>query len=119
LESSDSNIALVTPKDTFPPAAPQGIVAATLPGDSPGSLVVDLSWSINIELDLAGYRVYRSDQEGLRGDLLTPELLPTPAYRDTSVVAGKHYWYTVTAVDRAGNESEPSTLAVDVAQPST
>jgi hypothetical protein len=120
LESSDSHIALVTPKDTFPPAAPQGIVAAILPGDSPGSLVVDLSWSINIEPDLAGYRVYRSDQEGLRGDLLTPDLLPTPAYRDTSVAAGKHHWYTVTAVDRAGNESAPSApLAVEVAQRST
>jgi len=32
LESSDSPLAIVTPKDTFPPAAPQGIVAAVQPG---------------------------------------------------------------------------------------
>jgi hypothetical protein len=119
-ESSDSSIALVTPKDTFPPAAPQGIVAATLPADSSGSVVVDLSWSINVEPDLAGYRIYRSEQESKRGELLTPDLLPTPSYRDTSVVAGKHYWYTVTAVDQAGNESALSApIAVEVAQPST
>jgi len=45
--------------------------------------------------------------------------LPSPAYRDTSVQSGQHYWYTVTAVDQAGNESARSqAVAVDVAQPS-
>jgi hypothetical protein len=118
-ESGDSQAAVVTPRDIFPPAAPQGIVAAVIPGISAGSLVVDLSWSINVETDLAGYRLYRSEQEGTQGQLLSPDLLPTPAYRDNSVSSGKRYWYTVTAVDRAGNESAPSAaVAVDVAQPS-
>ena len=80
--------------------------------------VVDLSWSINLETDLAGYRVYRSEQEGTKGELLTKELLLTPAYRDTSVHNGQKYWYSVTAVDKAGNESVPSPpIAVEVAQP--
>ena len=119
LESSDSPLAIVTPKDTFPPAAPQGIVAAIQPGASAGSVAVELSWSINVESDLAGYRVYRSEQDGARGALLTPELLPSPAYRDNSAQSGQRYWYTVAAVDRAGNESAPSlAVAVDVAQPS-
>ena len=118
-ESSDSQAAILTPKDIFPPAPPQGIVAAVMPGASSGSLVVDLSWSINLETDLAGYRLYRSEQEGTQGQLLTPDLLPTPAYRDNTVSSGKRYWYTVTAVDRAGNESTPSAaMAVDVTQPS-
>ncbi|HEV3419632.1 MAG TPA: fibronectin type III domain-containing protein [Candidatus Acidoferrum sp.] len=119
LESSDSPLAIVTPKDTFPPAAPQAIVAAIQPGTTPGSVAGELSWSINVEPDLAGYRVYRSEQEGVRGTLLTPELLPSPAYRDNSVESGHRYWYTVTAVDRSGNESAPSlAVAVEVAQPS-
>src|SRR5271157_5771582 len=118
-ESGDSPAAVVTPRDTFPPAAPQGVVAAVIPGSVAGSLVVDLSWSINVETDLAGYRLYRSEQESTRGQLLSPDLLPTPAYRDNSVSSGKRYWYMVTAVDRAGNESAPSAaVAVDVAQPS-
>jgi hypothetical protein len=118
-ESGDSQAAVVTPRDTFPPATPQGIVAAVIPGSSAGSLVVDLSWSINVEVDLAGYRLYRSEQEGTPGQLLSPDLLPTPAYRDNSVLPGKRYWYTVTAVDRAGNESVPSAaVGVDVTQPS-
>lgn len=119
LESSDSAPVIVTPRDVFPPAAPQGLVAAVLPGAAPGSLEVDLSWSINLETDLAGYRVYRSEEPGTRGQLLTPDLLPTPSYRDTSVLPGHRYWYSVTAVDRAGNESEPSAPAdTGVTQPS-
>jgi hypothetical protein len=118
LESGDSAPAIVTPRDTFPPAAPQALAAAVLPGAAPGSLLVDLSWSINLETDLAGYRVYRSEQQDTRGQLLTPELLPTPAYRDTSVQSGHRYWYTVTAVDTAGNESAPS-VPIGVMQPSS
>jgi len=119
LESSDSPMAIVTPKDTFPPAAPQNVVAAVQPGSTPGSVAVELSWSINVESDLAGYRVYRSQQDGERGVPFTPDLLPSPAYRDNSVQSGQRYWYTVTAVDRAGNESAPGpAVAVDVAQPS-
>jgi hypothetical protein len=119
VESADSEPVTVTPHDTFPPAAPQGIVAAVLPGETAGALAVELSWSINLETDLAGYHVYRSEQEGARGELVTPDLLPTPAVRDTSVEPGHRYWYTVSALDRSGNESVPSApIAVDVTQPS-
>jgi fibronectin type 3 domain-containing protein len=119
LESADSAPAIVSPRDTFPPAAPQNLVAAVLSGATPGSVLVDLSWSINLETDLAGYRVYRSEQQDTRGALLTPDLLLAPAYRDTSVEPGHRYWYSVTAVDRTGNESEASSaVAVDVAKPS-
>ena len=117
LESGDSSPVVVAPHDTFPPAAPQNLAAAAtpLPGGAPA---VDLSWSINLETDLAGYRVYRSDQQGAPGQLLTSDLLPTPTYRDMSVRPGNRYWYTVTAVDRAGNESpQSSPAAVDLTQP--
>jgi hypothetical protein len=118
LESEDSTPAIVTPADTFPPAAPQAISAAVLPGETDNALVVDLSWSINVEPDFAGYRLYRSEQPDTKGQLLTTELLPTPAYRDTSVQPSRRYWYVVTAVDRAGNESTPSPPArVEITQP--
>jgi hypothetical protein len=115
VESDDSAPAVVTPRDTFPPVAPQDAVAAVTSPPS-GTLAVEISWSINLEADLAGYRVYRSDTPDARGQLLTTELLPTPAYRDISVQAGHRYWYTVTAVDRAGNESSPATVSADLAQ---
>jgi hypothetical protein len=122
IESSDSDAAIVSPRDIFPPVAPQNLVAAIFPANTPGAVpgavLVDLSWSINLETDLAGYRVYRSEQQDTRGVLVTPVLLLAPAYRDTSVEPGHRYWYSVTAVDRAGNESEPSAaVTVDVAKP--
>ncbi|GAC1669175.1 MAG: hypothetical protein NVS9B4_25210 [Candidatus Acidiferrum sp.] len=118
VESEESDPALVAALDTFPPAAPQGLVAAVLPGQTPGALVVDLSWSLSMESDLVGYRVYRSEDQATLGNILNTDPLPTPAFRDTSVQPGHHYWYTITAVDRTGNESAPSpALAVEVAQP--
>jgi fibronectin type 3 domain-containing protein len=118
LESADSRPAIVTPKDIFPPAAPQGLVAAVLP--SAAEAVVDLSWSINSEPDVAGYRVYRSESEGVRGEPLSADLSPSPAYRDATAQSGHRYWYSVTAIDRAGNESVPSAqILVEIAQPSS
>jgi len=107
IESDDSTPAIVTPRDTFPPAAPQNLVIAEIPGEN-GAVSVDLSWSINLENDLAGYRIYRSQQQGERGPALQVELLLSPAYRDVSVQPGHRYWYVATAVDRTGNESVPS-----------
>lgn len=107
VESDDSTPAIVTPRDTFPPAAPQNLVVAEIPGEN-GAVSVDLSWSINSENDLAGYRIYRSEQQDERGHSLQEELLLSPSYRDGAVQPGHRYWYVVTAVDRAGNESVPS-----------
>jgi hypothetical protein len=118
LESDASDPLVLTTVDTFPPATPQDVVA-TVASPETGSPEVDLSWSINAEADLAGYRVYRSDtdHETDRGQLVAPDLLLSPAYRDTSVAPDHRYWYRVTAVDRAGNESAPSApVPADVAQ---
>jgi hypothetical protein len=115
LESADSIPAMVTPKDIFPPASPQGLVAAVL--ENAAENAVDLSWSISPESDVAGYRVYRSESEGARGESLS-DLLASPTYRDAAVQPGHRYWYSVTAVDRSGNESVPSPqIPVVIAQP--
>lgn len=116
LESADSNSVVVSPKDVFPPATPQGLVAVFVPkqGNVPAHL--ELSWAINAETDIAGYNVYRSEQDGVAGTRLNAELLRTPAFRDTSTIAGRRYSYSVTAVDRAGNES-PASDAVSAGIP--
>ena len=117
IESDDSAPVIITPRDTFPPAPPENVVAAEIQG-ADGSITVDLSWSINLETDLAGYRVYRSEQHGERGTPQNAELLLSPAYRDTSVEQTHQYWYTVTAVDRTGNESGPSeAVLADLTKP--
>jgi fibronectin type 3 domain-containing protein len=69
---------------------------------------VELSWAISPETDNAGYNVYRSEQVGVLGTRLNAEPLLTPAFRDMNGLPGRRYFYSVTAVDRSGNESAPS-----------
>jgi fibronectin type 3 domain-containing protein len=68
---------------------------------------VELVWTANAEPDLAGYHVYRHEQDG-PAQKLNPELVRTPIFRDGSVAARHVYLYHVTAVDLIDNESSPS-----------
>ena len=108
LESANSNLAVTTLHDVFPPSAPTGLIATPVPAEDTLTAHIDLSWAINPETDLTGYNVYRSEKAGVSGTRLNPQLLPTPAFRDMNAVPGQSYYYTVTAVDRTGNESAPS-----------
>jgi hypothetical protein len=117
VESSDSNLAAVSPRDTFPPAAPQELIAVLVPAQADAAAHLELSWAISPETDIAGYNVYRSEQEGAKGSRLNTDLLLTPAFRDMNTPSGHRYFYTVTAVDRAGNESPASTAAAGQVNP--
>jgi hypothetical protein len=106
VESADSEPVVVHVVQA-PLAAPKGLTAIPVhaPGGSPE---VDLSWEIGSEANLAGYNVYRSEQAGQRGARLNRQVLAAPAFRDTEVILGRNYSYSITAVDPAGNESQAS-----------
>ena len=108
IESADSNLVVVTPTDKFPPEAPQGLVVVLVPvqGTTPAHL--ELSWAISPETDIAGYNVYRSEQDSVQGTKQNTALLIAPAFRDMNVQPGRRYFYSVTAVDRSANESPVS-----------
>jgi len=112
VESADSTLTLITPRDIFPPATPTGVEIAAIPASQQVPAYVDLSWAISTEEDLAGYFVYRSDREDTPGERINAEILPSPAFRDISVQPGKRYYYRVSALDRAGNESPMSSAVV-------
>jgi hypothetical protein len=116
IESADSNLVVVSPRDTFPPSAPHGLVVVLVPtqGDIPAHL--ELSWAVSPEADIAGYNIYRSEGVGIQGTPMNSELLLTPAFRDINVMSGHRYFYSVTAVDRSGNES-PSSAVVSGSVP--
>lgn len=103
----------VAMKDTFPPSAPSGLVAAPGPGS------IDLSWEpVEVRAKgerLAGYRVYRRADGDTAWTGLSEQLVPEPAFRDRSVQPGGSYRYRVTAVNAAGNESAPSAEATATA----
>jgi hypothetical protein len=105
IESADSDEIRVLPKDIFPPSAPGSVTIAASPN------TISIFFASNIEIDIAGYHVYRSTDRNLpKGDwnLLTPQPLPTNTFQDTTVESGKTYFYYLTAVDKFGNISEIS-----------
>ncbi len=103
VESAPSSEACVSVRDVFAPAAPAGVAALAAGG------VVDVSWSPSTEPDLASYRVYRS--EGGEAKKLADVPGSETRFRDEAAVIGPTYSYTVTAVDKDGNESVPSAPA--------
>jgi len=116
VESADSAPAIVTPRDIFPPAAPTNLEFTIIPATNQAPAYIELSWAISPEGDLAGYSVYRSDGEDTPGERVSVEILPSPTFRDISVLPGRRYYYRVSAVDRAGNES-PKSSAVQADVP--
>jgi hypothetical protein len=104
-EGADTPEVKVFADDVFPPAVPSNLQAVF---SGPGQqLFIDLIWAPDTDADLDGYNVYRHE-EGTPPVKLNTEPVKTPAYRDTDVSAGKHYFYSVSAVDLRRNESAHS-----------
>jgi hypothetical protein len=100
-ESEDTAITEITPRDIFPPATPKNLSGLFNAG------TVELVWKTNTEPDLAGYNVYRREKDSAP-QKVNAELLRTPTFEDGSAQPGRHYFYRVTAVDFAHNESAAS-----------
>jgi hypothetical protein len=96
-------------RDTFPPQSPQGLAVAEPMRAAEGSYTLDLSWEANVETDLAGYFVYRRDVgTQVPATRMNMQILPVPALHDAAIMAGHIYAYSVSAVDKSGNESARS-----------
>ncbi len=105
IEGDDTPEVKIFAHDVFPPAVPSGLQAVF---SGPGQqLFIDLIWAPVTDADLDGYDVYRHEDGGTTVKLNT-EPVKMPAYRDTQVVPGKTYFYSVSAVDIRGNESARS-----------
>ncbi len=102
LESADSKILEITVVDLTPPAPPEGLAGIS------GEGFVVLSWKPSPERDLAGYRIWRSGEGGHGDVLLTEEALRENYFRDITVREDVPYTYSVTALDKNGNESAKS-----------
>jgi len=102
-----SDPATLTARDVFPPHTPSDVAAVA----DPDARAIDLSWAPNQENDLAGYIVYRRDlATEMQRTRISPAGVPlvAPAFHDAHVEAGHRYAYSVSAVDRDGNESPRS-----------
>jgi hypothetical protein len=100
-ESAGSPDQAVTTTDRTPTAAPAGLIATSL------SRGLQLDW--NGVAGAVSYRVYRATSEnGVYTPVGSTDKL---SYLDTSAVESVTYYYRVTVLDAAGNESARSVAA--------
>lgn len=94
-----TRFALIAQADVTPPTSPTNIVSDfTTPEE------VTLSW-VNPSTDFHHAKVYRSSKKGELGSVVATEVLSN-SFKDLSqFIKDTTYYYTVRAVDRAGNES--------------
>ena len=72
---------------------------------------VALAWNASNSSGVVGYHVYRGTASGGPYTKLTPSAISETRYTDTSVEAGRTYYYVVTSVDSDGLESSHSNQA--------
>jgi hypothetical protein len=112
VESTESNILKFKPVDIFAPSPPASITLAAAPR------TISIFWAVNPEKDIAGYTIYRSEDDKLALDKwtkLTTEMTTRNTYQDTTVESGKRYFYYITATDKFGNVSQPSDVVSEIA----
>ncbi len=94
------------------PEAPVGMIHRGTPN---GDL---LRWNVSTDDAVMGYNLYRYDPDPLRFEAyrkLNAELLPTAKYTLSDLVAGRTYFFRVTAVNTDNLESAPSAVSRIVA----
>lgn len=98
LESPYSNEVMVVPVNTNPPLAPQGL--SGLSGDGQVTLI----WHPNAELDLLRYRIYGGTTPGSTTPL--DSVSGDTSRTLTALTNGQTYYFRITAVDVAFNQSQ-------------
>ncbi|MCH8837203.1 MAG: fibronectin type III domain-containing protein, partial [Candidatus Marinimicrobia bacterium] len=106
---SSNNVSVllnIDQSDTTPPAAPTGLVAVA------GNQRVDLSWRANSEADFLRYRVYQSEDQTnwVKVDSTGASLPLDTTTTIANLTIGTTYYFHVTAVDAALNESVASNV---------
>ncbi|MEO5925011.1 MAG: hypothetical protein ABIR70_14415 [Bryobacteraceae bacterium] len=75
---------------------------------------VDLTWLPSPSVGVVGYNVYRSATPTGTPVKLNSVLITATSYTDTTIQLGQTYYYSATAVDNTGTESDPTTQAIAV-----
>ncbi len=93
--------------DNISPASPSGLNASFL------NNVVNLQWKANDESDVAEYAIYRGTTQNFNPAGTAPlARVRTPQYQDAVSQSGVAYYYKISAIDQAGNESGYTAVSV-------
>ncbi len=98
IESDHSAPVEATFKDLVPPPPPASVTALV------ETKSVRLVWDVVDAPDLAGYNIYRTEKAG-RVKFTYGLPIKQTFFLDESLLPGIEYYYSVTSVDKSGNES--------------
>lgn len=108
-----------TPTDTTPPEIATAVDATASVNATPGSVTV--SWTASVAVDVGGYNIYRSDDDGVTYSYVGETDSNNTSYQDLTVTNcfAQPYRYRVTSWDCAGAtnmipHSDPSVVALTV-----
>ncbi len=111
-EDRAGNITKMVFSDTEYPEQPTGLFIRSIYGTS-----VDLEWDENSEEDIKGYNVYYSLVGDFSDQPHNAELIEEIAYTIVGLISGNTYNIYIRAVDKMGNESDPSWETVTAVMP--
>ena len=104
IESEPSETVSIQVSDVYPPDVPANLVTFKAQDH------MFLSWKEVTDLDLSHYRIYRRSPPVKEFQLIADNITAN-YYKDKDIKKGVVYIYSVTAVDKKGNESEFSNTA--------
>ena len=96
--------------DNLFPSVPSGLTYSGLGG------LLMLYWDAPVDEDFQYYGIYRSTQSGFNPDTMDFYTYATvdTSFTDSDVEVGAAYYYSISAFDYSGNESEFSTQVSDM-----
>lgn len=103
IESTNSPVSAAATLDQTPPGSPLNFQI----DDTERGGELKLAWQNPNSPDLRAIRIYRSSNGG-RGVIVAEVPNRATSYLDSNLEVGRQYLYTLTAVDKAGLESQPT-----------
>jgi hypothetical protein len=106
IEGPGSSVATGAPEKTAPPSDPTGLVGVIRL--DPNKKGVELRWNRNPEPDVAGYDLYRREEETDAFLKVNSQIITEPYFFDATADPLKSYLYRLKAVDNSPlrNQSE-------------
>lgn len=92
-------------KDVVPPSMP------IITDISTENNTVQISWLKLFEIDLAGYKIYRSEDSLSGFTEISSIAKDQTSFSDNTAAIGKTYYYKISSVDASGNLSQSSPLS--------
>jgi hypothetical protein len=97
---------VTTPPSSTPPSTPPSPPPSSPPPASSSTANVTLTWSANVESDLAGYKIYVGTNSGTYNFPGSPFVTgKVTSYTISNLPKGQTYYFALSAYDSAGNES--------------